>query len=98
MRAARCEEYGGPENVVIRDIPGPEVTAGHVLVGGAGRDLPRPALHRQQVPGVRRAAVPPRRRVRRPGRGGGGGRDRAVGRRPGLWLRLSAGAGPTGGG
>jgi NADPH2:quinone reductase len=32
MRAARCEEYGGPENVVIRDIPRPEVTPGHVLV------------------------------------------------------------------
>ena len=32
MKAARCEEYGGPENVVIRDIPGPEVTPGHVLV------------------------------------------------------------------
>jgi NADPH2:quinone reductase len=32
MRAARCEEYGGPESVVIRDIPSPEVTPGHVLV------------------------------------------------------------------
>ena len=32
MRAARCEQYGGPDNVVIRDIPSPEVTPGHVLV------------------------------------------------------------------
>jgi NADPH:quinone reductase len=32
MRAARCEEYGGPSVVVIRDIPEPAVTPGHVVV------------------------------------------------------------------
>jgi NADPH2:quinone reductase len=32
MRAARCEEYGGPERIVIRDIPRPVLIPGHVLV------------------------------------------------------------------
>ena len=44
MRAARCEEYGGPENVVIRDIPSPEITAGHVLVDVAAAAVNYPDL------------------------------------------------------
>ncbi len=44
MRAARCEEYGGPENVVIRDIPHPEVTPGHVLVDVAAAAVNYPDL------------------------------------------------------
>lgn len=32
MKAARCEAYGGPADIVVRDIPVPEVTPGHVLV------------------------------------------------------------------
>ena len=82
MKAARCEEYGGPENVVIRDIPGPEVTPGHVLVDVAAAAVNYPDLlfiaNKYQVP----APLPftPGSRVRRPGGGGGGGRDRAVGR------------------
>jgi NADPH2:quinone reductase len=32
MKAARCEAYGGPAEIVVRDIPAPEVTPGHVLV------------------------------------------------------------------
>jgi NADPH2:quinone reductase len=44
MRAARCEQYGGPENIVIRDIPSPEVTAGHVLVDVAAAALNYPDL------------------------------------------------------
>jgi NADPH:quinone reductase len=32
VRAARCQEYGGPGNVIIRDIPNPVVTPGHVVV------------------------------------------------------------------
>ncbi|MFT4265270.1 MAG: NADPH:quinone oxidoreductase family protein [Nocardioides sp.] len=33
MKAVRCEEYGGPDRVVIReDVRAPEVTDGHVLV------------------------------------------------------------------
>lgn len=32
MKAARCEAYGGPSDIVIRDIPVPEVTPGNVLV------------------------------------------------------------------
>jgi NADPH2:quinone reductase len=32
MKAARCEAYGGPAGIVVRDIPVPEVTSGHVLV------------------------------------------------------------------
>jgi NADPH2:quinone reductase len=54
MRAARCEEYGGPENVVIRDIPAPEVTPGHVLVDVAAAAVNYPDLlfiaNRYQVP------------------------------------------------
>jgi len=54
MRAARCEEYGGPENVVIRDIPSPEVTPGHVLVDVAAAAVNYPDLlfiaNRYQVP------------------------------------------------
>jgi NADPH:quinone reductase len=44
VRAARCEQYGGPENVVIRDIPGPEVTPGHVLVDVAAAAINYPDL------------------------------------------------------
>lgn len=54
MRAARCEEYGGPETVVIRDIPRPEVTPGHVLVDVAAAAVNYPDLlfiaNRYQVP------------------------------------------------
>jgi NADPH2:quinone reductase len=54
MRAARCEEYGGPENVVIRDIPSPEVIAGHVLVDVAAAAVNYPDLlfiaNKYQVP------------------------------------------------
>lgn len=32
MKAARCEAYGGPANVIIRDIPVPDAKPGHVLV------------------------------------------------------------------
>src|SRR5690242_16611837 len=36
MKAARCEEYGGPDRVVVRGgVPEPEVTDGHVLVDAA---------------------------------------------------------------
>jgi NADPH:quinone reductase len=44
MRAARCEEYGGPANVVIRDIPSPEVTPGHVVVDVAAAAVNYPDL------------------------------------------------------
>ena len=44
MRAARCEQYGGPENVVVRDIPSPEVTPGHVLVDVAAAAVNYPDL------------------------------------------------------
>src|SRR6202034_256954 len=44
MRAARCEQYGGPENVVIRDIPSPEVIPGHVLVDVAAAAVNYPDL------------------------------------------------------
>jgi NADPH:quinone reductase len=54
VRAARCEEYGGPANVVIRDIPSPEVTPGHVLVDVAAAAVNYPDLlfiaNRYQVP------------------------------------------------
>jgi len=32
MRAARCEAYGAPADIVVRDIPAPAVLAGHVVV------------------------------------------------------------------
>jgi NADPH:quinone reductase len=44
MRAARCEEYGGPGNVVIRDIQKPEVTPGHVVVDVAAAAVNYPDL------------------------------------------------------
>jgi NADPH:quinone reductase len=54
MKAARCEEYGGPENVVIREIPGPDVTDGHVLVDVAAAAVNYPDLlfiaNKYQVP------------------------------------------------
>jgi NADPH:quinone reductase len=54
MRAARCEEYGAPENVVIRDLPTPEVTPGHVLIDVAAAAINYPDLlliaNRYQVP------------------------------------------------
>jgi NADPH2:quinone reductase len=54
MRAARCEEYGGPGNVVLRDIPNPEVTPGHVLVDVAAAAVNYPDLlfiaNKYQVP------------------------------------------------
>jgi NADPH:quinone reductase len=58
LRAARCEQYGGPENVIIRDIPSPEVTAGQVLVDVAAAAVNYPDLlfiaNKYQVP----AALP----------------------------------------
>ncbi len=44
MRAARCEQYGGPGSVVVRDIPSPEVTPGHVLVDVAAAAVNYPDL------------------------------------------------------
>ena len=44
MRAARCEEYGEPGNVVIRDIPAPVVTPGHVVVDVAAAAVNFPDL------------------------------------------------------
>ena len=44
MRAARCEQYGGPESVVVRRIPSPEVTPGHVLVDVAAAAVNFPDL------------------------------------------------------
>ena len=44
MRAARCEEYGAPGNVVIRDIPSPVVTPGHVVVDVAAAAVNFPDL------------------------------------------------------
>lgn len=44
MRAARCEEYGGPGNVVIREIADPAVTPGHVLVDVAAAAVNFPDL------------------------------------------------------
>jgi NADPH:quinone reductase len=54
MRAARCEEYGSPGNIVIRDIPPPEVIPGHVVVDVAAAAVNYPDLlfiaNRYQVP------------------------------------------------
>ena len=54
VRAARCEEYGGPGNVVVRDIPDPVVTSGHVVVDVAAAAVNFPDLlfiaNRYQVP------------------------------------------------
>lgn len=44
MKAARCEVYGGPDNVVIRDIPEPAVKPGHVLVDVAAAAINFPDL------------------------------------------------------
>ena len=44
MRAARCEEYGEPGTVVIRDIPAPVATAGHVVVDVAAAAVNFPDL------------------------------------------------------
>jgi len=44
MRAARCEEYGGPGNVVIRDVPKPEAAAGQVVVDVAAAAVNYPDL------------------------------------------------------
>src|SRR3984885_9291930 len=44
MRAARCEEYGGPGNVVIRDIPDPVIAPGHVIVDVAAAAVNSPDL------------------------------------------------------
>jgi NADPH2:quinone reductase len=44
MKAARCEEYGGPDKVVIRDIPSPELIPGHVLVDVAAAGVNFPDL------------------------------------------------------
>ncbi|WP_018501844.1 NADPH:quinone oxidoreductase family protein [Parafrankia discariae] len=44
MRAARVEVYGGPADVVLRDVPAPEVTAGHVVVDVAAAALNFPDL------------------------------------------------------
>lgn len=42
MRAVRCETYGGPADLVIRDIPAPSAKAGHVVVDveAAGVNFP----------------------------------------------------------
>jgi NADPH:quinone reductase len=54
VRAARCEEYGGPGNVVVRDIPNPAVIPGHVIVDVAAAAVNYPDLlfiaNRYQVP------------------------------------------------
>ncbi|MCK9931427.1 NADPH:quinone oxidoreductase family protein [Frankia sp. Mgl5] len=44
MRAARVEAYGGPADVVIRDVPAPEATPGHVVVDVAAAALNFPDL------------------------------------------------------
>jgi len=44
MKAARCEEYGGPGNVVIRDVPAPQVIPGHVVVDVAAAGVNFPDL------------------------------------------------------
>ena len=44
MRAARCEEYGGPDDVVVRDIPSPAVIPGHVVVDVAAAAVNFPDL------------------------------------------------------
>ena len=44
MRAARCEEYGEPGNVVIRDIPAPVATPGHLVVDVAAAAVNYPDL------------------------------------------------------
>jgi NADPH2:quinone reductase len=44
VKAARCEEYGGPEQVVIRDVPAPELKPGHVLVNVAAAAVNFPDL------------------------------------------------------
>lgn len=44
MRAARVEAYGGPEDVVIRDVPAPEVLPGQVVVDVAAAALNFPDL------------------------------------------------------
>jgi NADPH2:quinone reductase len=54
MRAARCEEYGGPGNVVVCEIPDPVVTPGHVVVDVTAAAVNFPDLlfiaNRYQVP------------------------------------------------
>jgi len=54
MRAARCEEYGGPGGVVVRDIPEPELGPGQVLVDVEAAAVNFPDLlfiaNRYQVP------------------------------------------------
>ncbi|MCD4524243.1 NADPH:quinone oxidoreductase family protein [Nocardioides sp. cx-173] len=32
MKAALCEQYGGPERIVVRDVPAPQLASGQVLV------------------------------------------------------------------
>jgi NADPH2:quinone reductase len=44
MRAARCEDYGDPSNVAIRDLPDPMVTPGHVVVDVAAAAVNFPDL------------------------------------------------------
>jgi NADPH:quinone reductase len=44
MRAARCEEYGEPGNVGLRDIPAPIVAPGHVVVDVAAAAVNFPDL------------------------------------------------------
>ena len=60
MRAARCEEYGGPGNVVIRDIPaGGYARSRDRGRGGGGRELPDLLLiaNRYQVPAPLRSPL-----------------------------------------
>lgn len=44
MRAARCESYGGPEAVVVRNVPEPRLRPGHVLVDVAAAAVNFPDL------------------------------------------------------
>lgn len=44
MRAARCEAYGGPDGVAIRDVPAPRLRPGHVLVDVAAAAVNFPDL------------------------------------------------------
>lgn len=44
MRAARCERYGGPADVVVRPVPEPTVRPGHVVVDVAAAGVNFPDL------------------------------------------------------
>lgn len=44
MRAARCEAFGGPENIVLRDVATPDVRSGHLVVDVAAAAVNFPDL------------------------------------------------------